>query len=218
MCNFLAHTKNRQQAAGPSSGPKPPSAESETPSLPVFVGEGRTYGGAVVKDKSAKKKTEKEADKTVERRVVFYKNGFVIFGSAGANGDGATAPVNASEDQDAQLEEFHSYNDPESDEFINNITNGYAPLKALHVKRNQKVSLSVDYKHGEEYRPSQRPASQAPRLFSGAGQTLGSGDASHSKKIVEAAAASCTTADKPFPFDDSKPKANIQVRCIDGKR
>lgn len=193
----------------------------------MFIGTGRTFGGAVVKDKSAKKTSEPSP---VERKVVFYRNGFVISGPASSSDheDSSSEPT-------GEMNEFHQYDTPESKEFIENVTNGYAPLKMLRVKRNQPVNLNLDYKHGEDWDPNaarfgdallnnQRSCTVKP--FSGQGQSL-SGAPSASKSSSTSSKQTSQSnpeilasskGSKGFPYDHNKPKTTILVKCIDGTR
>ncbi|KAI9173337.1 protein phosphatase regulator [Blastocladiella emersonii ATCC 22665] len=123
---------------------------------------------------------------------------------------------------------LYNYSDPASQQILNAIKSGRAPLHILNVAHGQPVDLRVAHRIEEAYVPP------PPKPFSGAGNRLGSivpGDPIAPAPVAPAAAAASSAASssstgpaQPAPssfkldVDPTKPITSIQLRLADGTR
>ncbi|KLT38993.1 SEP-domain-containing protein [Cutaneotrichosporon oleaginosum] len=167
----------------------------DTPSAPV----GGSAGGARMPGAFGDDEDEDEddeGDEQVERRLTFWRDGFSI--------------------EDGPL---HRYDDPRSQEILNMIRAGRAPLELFDLRFNQALKIEVDQRVDEDY---QEPARKPAKPFSGGGNRLGSATpevaGAGSAPAAAVAPAAPPAAKAEIKVDESKPSTTIQLRLGDGTR
>lgn len=107
-------------------------------------------------------------------------------------------------DEGDNVGELRSYEDPESQKFLDDIKEGYIPKELIAKHKGGKINLDMEDHKDEPYKKPEKPAYIA---FSGSGQALGASSSSTSTNT------NCEV-DENFKINvlKSKPTTNIQMR------
>ncbi|KAL3898396.1 MAG: hypothetical protein SGCHY_002769 [Lobulomycetales sp.] len=166
---------------------------------PTFTGRGNRLGGendpVATSSAVAAEQTQASGEDLplVERRLTFYRNGFVI---------------------DNHPEVLHDYNDPRNQLFLKQLKDGMANLAFLELKQGQEVELKVEHKSEEDFQPP-KPKMKA---FAGSGNRLGAPVTPASSSSSAAALPVASNTAPSYTVDDSQPTTSIQIRLADGSR
>ena len=161
--------KAMESQANPEFNDHEGSPSETPPSQKYFQGSAQTLKGKQVKTASSSKPKEESHEQEVERTIVLYNNGFVIMG-------------------EGMQERFMDYADQDNVRLLEQITEGRVPLKEMNVKPYQRVSLKIDYKHGEDYENHSEPQEQfvgSCKRISSSGETSRPGSREEIQKTCE---------------------------------
>ncbi|TGZ85282.1 SEP-domain-containing protein [Ascodesmis nigricans] len=170
--------------------------QDSSPRPPRFTGSGRTLGGEGTESMVIPDPNPPAPSATVvDRSLTFWRNGFSV--------------------EDGPL---YAYDNPNSQQILQAIESGRAPLHLMNVEVGQTANVRVYKRFDQDYvPPKQKP-------FSGAGQRLG--DASTAPPAPAASQQTSTQPSVPMQpqnaptvdLDSSAPTTSIQIRLGDGTR
>lgn len=167
---------------------------------PSFGGKGRRIGDDSAAENAtaggSNSEKEEEEDEVAIRHLTFWQDGFSI--------------------EDGPL---HRYDDPASQELLEQIRSERAPLSLFNIRFDQRVQIRVAQRVREKYQP---PAPGPMKAFGGEGNRLGApapaASAPTSAPATTSSTAAAALAPSDFKVDDSKPTTQVQIRLGDGSR